>query len=102
LAAIGASVCCVGPLVLLGLGISGAWIGTLTAFEPVRPVFVVATLGFLGFAFRQLYLRPRACHPGEPCAEARVLSRQRSTFWLVGLSALGLLAVPELAPLFLY
>ena len=26
LAAIGASVCCVGPLVLLALGVSGAWI----------------------------------------------------------------------------
>jgi mercuric ion transport protein len=31
IAGIGASVCCVGPLVLLGFGISGAWIGNLTA-----------------------------------------------------------------------
>ena len=34
LAGIGASVCCVGPLVLLALGIGGAWIGNLTALEP--------------------------------------------------------------------
>ncbi len=102
LAAIGASLCCVGPLVLLGLGISGAWIGTLTALEPVRPFFIVATLAFLGLAFRKLYLRPRACAVGAPCAEPRVLGRQKLTFWMVGLSALGLLAVPELAPLFLY
>src|SRR6266542_3122810 len=38
LAAIGASVCCVAPLVLLALGIGGAWIGNLTAFEPYPPL----------------------------------------------------------------
>jgi mercuric ion transport protein len=37
LSAIGASICCVGPLVLLALGISGAWIGSLTVLEPYRP-----------------------------------------------------------------
>lgn len=39
MAAIGASVCCVAPLVLLSLGIGGAWVSTLTAMEPVRPFF---------------------------------------------------------------
>ena len=34
LAAIGASGRCVVPLVLLALGIGGAWIGNLTTFEP--------------------------------------------------------------------
>ena len=58
LAAIGASVCCVGPLVLLTLGIGGAWIANLTALEPLRPWFIAATLLFLGLAFRRLYLQP--------------------------------------------
>lgn len=102
LAAVGASVCCVGPLVLLGLGISGAWIGTLTAVEPVRPVFIAATVAFLAIAFRNLYLVPRTCTPGTPCAEPRALGRQRLTFWVVSLFLVGLLAVPELAPLFMY
>lgn len=39
LAAIGASVCCVGPLMLLALGIGGSWVGSLTAMEPYRPLF---------------------------------------------------------------
>src|SRR5881398_1114070 len=47
LAAIGASVCCVVPLVLLALGIGGAWVGNLTAFEPYRPLFIGLTLLFL-------------------------------------------------------
>jgi copper chaperone CopZ len=56
LAAIGASVCCVGPLLLLGVGIGGAWIGTLTAFEPYWPLFIGLTPLFLGLAFHKLYL----------------------------------------------
>lgn len=36
-AATGASVCCARPLVLLVPGIGGAWIGNLTAFEPLSP-----------------------------------------------------------------
>jgi mercuric ion transport protein len=102
LAAVGASLCCVGPLVLIGLGISGAWIGTLTALEPVRPLFIVATLAFLALAFRKLYLLQHRCEPGTACAEPRVRGRQKLTFWVVGLAALGLLAIPELAPLVLY
>ena len=47
LAAIGASVCCVGPLVLLAMGIGGTWVGSLTAMEPYRPVFIGLTLLFL-------------------------------------------------------
>jgi mercuric ion transport protein len=76
-AGIGASVCCVGPLVLLALGISGAWIGNLTALEPYRPIFIGLTLLFLGLAFRKLYLVPRACTPENDCAEPRVIRRQR-------------------------
>ena len=100
LAGIGASVCCVGPLVLLALGIGGAWIGNLTALEPYRPIFVGLTLVFLGLAYRQLYLLPRSCAPGTPCAAPRTNSRQRLIFWLVAASLLALLAVPWFAPLF--
>ena len=44
LAAILASTCCLGPLVLLMLGVSGAWIANLTALEPFRPYFIGATV----------------------------------------------------------
>lgn len=99
-AAIGASVCCVGPLVLLALGIGGSWVGHLTAMEPYRPLFIGMTLVFLGLAFRQLYLVPQVCAPGTPCADTTTIKRQRLIFWIVGVLLLGLLAVPLLAPLF--
>lgn len=100
LAAIAASVCCVGPLVLLMLGIGGTWIGNLTAMEPYRPIFMGLTLLFLGLSFRQLYLVPQVCTPDTPCADPRTLKRQRLSFWIVAALLFGLLAVPWFAPLF--
>lgn len=100
LAAIGASACCVGPLVLLALGIGGAWVGHLTALEPYSPVFTVLTLVFLGLAFRQLYFRPHACLPGEACTNDAVIKRQRLLFWFIALPLMALLAFPWFAPLF--
>ncbi|MBS0456461.1 MAG: mercury transporter MerT [Proteobacteria bacterium] len=100
LSAIGASLCCVGPLVLLALGIGGAWIGDLTAMEPFRPIFIGLTLLFLGLAFRRLYLVPQTCTPGTPCADPRTIRRRRWIFWIVAVALLGLLAVPWFAPWF--
>src|SRR5229473_3345864 len=57
LAAILASTCCLGPLILISLGFSGAWIGSLTVLEPYRPFFIVAAVLGLFFAGRQI-LRP--------------------------------------------
>ena len=100
LAAIGASVCCVGPLVLLALGIGGEWIGNLTALEPFRPLSIGPTLLFLGLAFHKHYLVPQACAPGTQCADAQTAKRQRLIFWSVVVFLLGLLAVPWFASLF--
>lgn len=101
LAAIGASICCVGPLALLGLGISGAWIGTLSAFEPFRPVLIGITLMFLALAFRKLYLVPQACALEAACAIPVVVRRQRAIFWAVSVLLLALIAFPWIAPPFL-
>jgi mercuric ion transport protein len=99
-AAIGASACCLGPLVLIALGVSGAWIGSLTALEPFRPIFICLTLLFLAFAFHRLYLARLACSPGSACANPGTLNRQRLGFWIVTILLLGLMAVPWFIPLF--
>jgi len=100
LAGIGASACCVGPFVLVSLGIGGAWVGTLVALEPFRPVFIAVTITFLGLAYRGLYLAPEACAPGRECADPQIRSRQRTVFWVVTLVVLALVGAPYAAPLF--
>ena len=100
LASIGASACCAGPLLLLSLGIGGAWIGNLTALEPYRPVFIALVIVFLGLAFRHLYFAKQSCDSEVNCAADRTMRAQRLIFWIAVPSLLGLVAVPWLMPLF--
>lgn len=94
LAAIGASLCCIGPLVLIALGIGGTWVSYLTALEPYRPFFVAITLVFLFLAFRKLYIIPRQCAPEDACAIPIVLRNQRIIFWVVTVLLIALLTFP--------
>lgn len=101
LAAIAASVCCVGPLLLLGLGAGGAWVGNLTAMEPFRPYLMGITLVLLGYAFYSIYSKPKAeaCEPGSYCANPKSEKINKISLWIVAILVLGLLAVPYLTPL---
>src|SRR6516165_8482727 len=69
LGALVASSCCIMPLVLFGLGVSGAWIGNLTRLAPYQPIFIAASLACLG-AGAWLVRREsvRTCAEGEACA----------------------------------
>lgn len=99
-AAIGASICCVGPLVLLGLGVSGAWIGSLSAMQPYSPIFLALTVGFLGMAFYKTYTKPKAeeCEPGSYCANPRSDRINKVALWAVTFIAVMMVASPYAVP----
>jgi mercuric ion transport protein len=60
--ALAASACCIGPLVLVSLGVSGAWIGGLTALAPYQPIFLAGAILCLAAGFWLVYGRAhRAC-----------------------------------------
>lgn len=101
LAAIGASACCVGPLLLLSLGIGGAWMTTLTSMEVVRPYFFILSLVFIGLGYRKLYLVPKSCATDQACASPDVKQNQRMIFWIGSGLILLLLAFPWYAPYFM-
>lgn len=101
IAGITASACCLGPVVFLMLGISGSWIGNLTAMEPYRPIFIGITLMFLGLAFRKLYLTPQNCAVDSTCAQPANLRKQRILFWLIAALVTVMVAFPWYALLFL-
>lgn len=100
LAAILASTCCLGPLVLVALGFSGAWIGNLTVLEPYRPLFIGAALVAMAFAYRRIFHPARACEPGEVCAVPKVRTTYKVIFWAVAALVLVALAFPYVLPLF--
>ncbi len=99
LAAVAASVCCVGPLVLLALGLGGAWVGSLTALEPFRPYFMGLTFIFLGYAFYRIYRKPKAeeCAPGSYCANPKSDKINKISLWSITLLILILFSVPYVA-----
>jgi mercuric ion transport protein len=100
LAAILASTCCLGPLVLVALGISGAWIGNLTVLEPYRPIFIGAALVALFLARRRIFRPAAACMPGEICAIPQVRTAYKLIFWIVIALVLVAIGFPYVLPLF--
>ena len=68
-AALAASSCCILPVVLFSLGISGAWIGNLTQLAPTQPYFIAVTFAFIGTGYWLVYRSSKiACADGEACA----------------------------------
>lgn len=100
LAAILASSCCLGPLLLVALGFSGAWIGNLALLEPYRPLFIGVALVAMFFAWRRIHRPLPDCKAGEVCAVPQVRRIYRLTFWVVAALVLVALGFPFVAPLF--
>ena len=100
LAALVASACCLGPLVLVTLGISGAWIGNLSALEPYRPISIGVALIAMFFAYRRIFRPAQDCKPGEVCAVPQVRRGYQLMFWIVAALVLVALAFPYVLPLF--
>ena len=80
LAALLASACFLGPLVLVTLGVSGAWIGNLKMLEPYRPLFPGAALIAMFFAYRRISSTPtqKYRNMGKPMDSRRWLGAKRS------------------------
>ncbi len=99
-AAILAATCCLGPLLLITLGFSGAWIGNLTVLEPYRPIFIGAALVALFFAWRRIWQPATACNPGDVCAVPQMKHTYKILFWVVAVLVLIALTFPYFAPWF--
>lgn len=101
LAALAASACCLGPLLLVSVGVGGAWISTLTKLEPLRPLFITIALLCMVLAYRKIYRAPAAvdCAPGSVCALPQTSSRNKALFWTVSVLVGIALAYPYLVTL---
>ncbi len=100
--ALAASSCCILPLALFGLGISGAWIGNFTRLAPYQPWFIAATLAFLGYGYWLVYRSSaRACADGEACARPLPNRIVKTSLILATILVVAALGLDLVAPLFL-
>ncbi|MCO6416091.1 mercury transporter MerT [Siccirubricoccus sp. KC 17139] len=103
LAALGASSCCLLPLGLFLIGVSGAWIGNLTALAPYQPIFVAVALACLAGGFFAVYRRPRAaaCAEGWHCARPASDRTVKIALWSATALVVAALAFPYAASILL-
>jgi len=93
-AAFAASLCCLGPLLLGGLGLGALLVAT---FAPLRPYFLTASAILLILGLHFVYRKPRkaaACE-GEVCAPDSAARRvAKPLLWLATVAVLALALFP--------
>jgi mercuric ion transport protein len=98
--ALAASSCCILPLVLFSLGVSGAWIGNFTRLAPYQPYFIAVTIGCLGYGYWLVHRSTKlAC--GDACARPLPNRLVKTGLILASLLAVAALGFDFLAPFFL-
>src|SRR5262249_18297265 len=95
LGAVTASSCCLLPLVLVRVGVSGAWIGNFMALAAYQPYIALITLTALGYGFYSVYWR------APPLCEGEAWERPprpvvKSGLWLGAMLILSALLVPRI------
>ena len=99
LASIIASLCCVGPLILTILGVSGA--AALSKFETLRVPMILLVLLFFGVAGFVLFRKRNSCEPGSICADQKKFRKMVIFYWLgLMIALLGITSPQWVALLF--
>lgn len=91
-----ASLCCVGPLVFVLLGLGAFGIGTF--LESARPFLMAASILMLAIAFYRTYIRrTEKCGSEEACARNRSSRASRMVLWIASIAVLGFALLPYVA-----
>ncbi|HEY8100577.1 MAG TPA: mercuric transporter MerT family protein [Burkholderiaceae bacterium] len=95
-----ASTCCVIPLLLVLVGITGAWMVNLTALKPLTPFFTVIAVAAIAWAGYLVYRPSTQCatQEEESCDTARPSARK--IFLACAVFIALLLSFPLIAPIF--
>lgn len=80
-AGVAASACCLGPALLVTLGIGGAWVGQLTRLAPFRPFFLGGAWILLGLSFLQHRRIQKDCKEGV-CEVPRAAKIRLVSLWV--------------------
>jgi len=98
-AAVLASLCYLGPFLLIAYGLSSSWILLLiTLSEWSRPFLIVLALIALCFAYEQIWRPKSTYNPGQICAIPQVKMTYKVYFLAVAMLAVVVLMLPYVAP----
>lgn len=92
-----ASLCCIGPVLFVTIGVGA---GLASTFKPLRPVFVALTVALIAAGFFAVYGKRSAptsdaCEPGQVCVVPRSRTRDKVVLWVATVLALVLLTFPQ-------
>ena len=90
--------CCLLPAILVGLGVTGAWVGTLDRLSRFKPYFVIATIALLGYGFFLAYSRKAGCGDSS-CTSCRPGKATRVGLWVGVILAVAGLFFETIEPL---
>ena len=98
-AALGASVCCVGPLVLLSFGITGAWLANFNALYPYKPYLIATALLLLTARYIRVYRKRRDCgEEGKACQTGFATRFNKAALWVSTALIAVAIGLPYAAP----
>src|SRR6266481_8711342 len=90
IAAVAASICCIGPLVAVMLGVGS--LAAASGLQKWRPLFLGVTFVLLGVAWYLTYRKPRieGCAEGTACATKPSAKAGKVVLWIATGLAIGL------------
>src|SRR6266478_9826071 len=94
IAAVAASICCIGPLVAVMLGVGS--LAAASRLQKWRPLFLGVTFVLLGVAWYLTYRKPKAeaCAGGTACAARPGAKGGKFVLWIATALAVALAALP--------
>lgn len=93
-----ASLCCIGPLLFVVLGLSGAAI--FTVFEQYRLIFGLVAFGFLALGFFFTYRNNEQCASGSSCTVNKSTKFNKILPWVATILVIGFVFSPNIIGLF--
>jgi len=92
-----ASICCIGPLILVGLGLGS--VGLAAGLVKYRPYFLGTTAVLLGISFYLTYRKRQVTCADGSCEIRSGSKTMKGALWVITAAAVGLGTFPNWSPL---
>jgi len=92
------SICCIVPVLIALLGIGSA--SLFSSIEFLRPVFILFTVGLIGFAFFQVHQKEKhGCKPDELCSTPQGIKKVKYFLYIISAISVIILTFPYWFPI---